>query len=604
MKSYRLAILALSLSICAMPSAWALKNGDTRTEVSRTINRGTNSGSTGYWVESLRKTYQFSEDPAKAAVRDAFAALFGREANDQEWAAWLAAFQGKPAADITAKGKSISDLYKNIFGRAPSSEELIAGIQRLYNGDTLSAIAKEMLNKRLAGSDYQALDPNVLAAVKDRIANGSLSADVAIAQLNALLALSKENPNSKYPSNLPSAFLTSTGAISADVANQVGAWGRGVGVDTKIANAYKALGIDPKEKTMPNGGTLDPKFPTMIAQLKAAGMVTYDWDFNTLMKDLDRSVIDQMGSARAGITNSTGYNGDQSNLFSKDNLNDPTLQHDYNAGLGSVVTDDGTVRGWIKTYDGLSAFNNTNDIDLYMAVTYSSAAKLVAESKALRALGLTSQADTKLTAARNIVLLTGNNHDPLVLDLNHNGKIDVTGLSSAKGRSDATNRFVKEGSVKFDLLANGQPSQIEWIKGGDAFLVDNRKDQAIAAIAAGKNLTGANLFGDVEGYPGGFLKLGMGFDKEAKFAANEKIRLSSDFGAIKGEELNNLMVWIDNGDGIATRNELKTLKDLDITEISVRPVYKKENGELLEQAYFIQNGQKYLIQEVWFRSEK
>lgn len=192
-------------------------------------------------------------------------------------------------------------------------------------------------------------------------------------------------------------------------------------------------------------------------------------------------------------------------------------------------------------------------------------------------------------------------NDPLVFDLNGNGKIDVTGLSSAKLRAEKNMQFVAQGSVLFDILGTGKPERIEWVKDGDGILVDNRNGVAKKLVAQGKPLSIYNLFGDADGNPGGFFKLARYFDLDAKIAAAGKDLNAKNVGIIKGKELDDLLLWVDNGDGKATLNELHTLASLGITEIRLPHKYlQNQDGELIEQATFVRNGKTYVIEEVWF----
>lgn len=214
-----------------------------------------------------------------------------------------------------------------------------------------------------------------------------------------------------------------------------------------------------------------------------------------------------------------------------------------------------------------------------------------------------------LLAAWDMVMGNQNNRtlsDPLVLDLNGNGKIDVTGASSSKWRATKHNFFVKEGSVVFDIRGNGNAIRTEWVKSGDGFLVDNRKNQALDLIAKGKNLTVFNLLGDTEGNATGFAKLARFFDAESQIASNQGNVRAPGLGIIKGAELDDLLVWIDNGDGKAEKKEMHTLASLGITEIRLpsQIVKSSEEGEIYEQAVFIRNGKSTMMQEVWFADEQ
>lgn len=196
------------------------------------------------------------------------------------------------------------------------------------------------------------------------------------------------------------------------------------------------------------------------------------------------------------------------------------------------------------------------------------------------------------------LMLTAQVADPLVLDLNHNDKIDVTGKSSAKLRKAETQAFVAEGSVMFDLMARGKKQRVEWVKGGDGFLVDDRKGEVTTAMAEHKDITGKNLFGDVDGHPGGFHKLmAMAGVKVAGPAGGIKPQV------LKGKGLEGLKVWIPSDGSKLEVGTLHSLQSLGITEIGTVPKMVEANGEYLEQSYFIQNGKRYLMQEVWFARE-
>ncbi|MBO9542275.1 hypothetical protein J7643_16925 [bacterium] len=194
--------------------------------------------------------------------------------------------------------------------------------------------------------------------------------------------------------------------------------------------------------------------------------------------------------------------------------------------------------------------------------------------------------------------------DPLVLDLNGNGKIDVTGKSSAKFRNKDNMTFVSQGSVLFDLLGTGKEIRTEWVQGGDGLLVDNRKNKAFDLVKQGKPLSIANLFGDDGGKFSGFVKLAKEFDPNAKLAASTG-GIPANLGILKGKTLDDMLVWIDDGDGKATAKELHKLSALGITEIKLPARFvTNEAGEYLERATFTRNGKEFGIQEVWFANEK
>ncbi|MBO9541727.1 hypothetical protein J7643_14150 [bacterium] len=201
----------------------------------------------------------------------------------------------------------------------------------------------------------------------------------------------------------------------------------------------------------------------------------------------------------------------------------------------------------------------------------------------------------------------GNAHqrtiDPLVLDLNGNGEIDVTGKSAAKFRAKENMTFVAQGSVMFDLKGTGKPIRTEWIKQGDGFLVDNRNNRAVEIVKQGKDLSIVNLFGDDGGHLSGFRKLAYLFDPNGKVASTDN-PLSINLGVLKGKTLDDMLVWIDDGDGKATVKELHTLSSLGITEIKLPSrVVQNQQGEYLERATFTRKGKVFNIQEVWFANQ-
>ncbi|MBM3269283.1 MAG: hypothetical protein FJZ01_16705 [Candidatus Sericytochromatia bacterium] len=232
----------------------------------------------------------------------------------------------------------------------------------------------------------------------------------------------------------------------------------------------------------------------------------------------------------------------------------------------------------------------TNDAKTYVAVAYflSEAQRWLSARNLLSSLGAGGLANQAFDRARDDAGILSATGDPLVLDLNRNKFADATGRSTSAIRTKKNMGFVEAGSVFFDLWGYG-PLKTEWIRNGDAFLAEATRIRA--ALQTKRNLNGRDLFGDAEGYPGGFLKLAM-FDKNRD-------------GKISGVELDALGVWIDqNRDGELQEGEFRTLKEVDVTEIGAKPriIYNKDY-EPLEVAYFIQGGKKHLMQEVWFALE-
>jgi hypothetical protein len=199
-------------------------------------------------------------------------------------------------------------------------------------------------------------------------------------------------------------------------------------------------------------------------------------------------------------------------------------------------------------------------------------------------------------------------HSPIALDLNGDGKIGVTGTSTAQKRF-ASSKFVAKNSVWFDIGAEGKKKNIEWLdRSGDGFLVDDSYGRLSKALTAGGTLDGTFLFGDSIGYTHGYHKLAVKkvtVNVASTAQIDENTNWSKLFNAkpvLKGKDLNGLKVWVDaNGDAKLQANELKTLASLGITEIGSAPqTIKNAKGEYLIQSYFVQNGKKRMTEDVWF----
>ncbi len=175
--------------------------------------------------------------------------------------------------------------------------------------------------------------------------------------------------------------------------------------------------------------------------------------------------------------------------------------------------------------------------------------------------------------------------DPLALDLNNDGKIGVTGQSTAKdAKVDTLGR-----TVSFDIDGDGVKDEIEWMSGdGDGMLVDDRDGGATGAMLTDGEINGTRLFGDEGGkFANGFEKL-KAFDKDGD-------------GKLTGKELEGLKVWIDDGDAKLEGGELKSLAELGITEMSVQMQHEKnDRGETLERSSYVQNGETRMSEDVWF----
>lgn len=178
---------------------------------------------------------------------------------------------------------------------------------------------------------------------------------------------------------------------------------------------------------------------------------------------------------------------------------------------------------------------------------------------------------------------------PVMLDLNHDGKLGTTGVSTASKRVDN----VVGKTVDFDIDADGDLDKIEWMDGkGDGMLVDDRDGGATAAASGNGMIDGSRLYGDQGG------KYDNGYTKLARHDANAD-------GKLTGEELAGLKTWVDDGDARVEDGELKTLAELGVTEISVNmELQKNARNEDLMRSTFVQNGETHATEDVWFAGKK
>lgn len=169
---------------------------------------------------------------------------------------------------------------------------------------------------------------------------------------------------------------------------------------------------------------------------------------------------------------------------------------------------------------------------------------------------------------------------PIAFDLNGDGKIGTTGVTTAVDRDINTKLGT---TVTFDLDGDGKLEATEWMNGdGDALLVDTSK------IGDNNAIDGNALFGDQGG------KFDNGYEKLSLHDANAD-------GKLEGSELNNLALWVDDGDAILEEGELKQIEEYGLTEISTQKQdVKNERGETLMQSSATANGQFMLTEDVWF----
>ncbi|ULO01546.1 RTX toxin-related calcium-binding protein (peptidase M10 serralysin domains) [Campylobacter sp. RM5004] len=169
-------------------------------------------------------------------------------------------------------------------------------------------------------------------------------------------------------------------------------------------------------------------------------------------------------------------------------------------------------------------------------------------------------------------------YDPLVLDLNNNGRIDTITLNNSKAFFDHNNDNIAYKS--------------SWISKDDGLLVLDKNNNNLID-------NGNELFGNFTEISSNSYALN-GFEALKLLDSNEDGVID-----INDKEFNNLKVWQDlNEDGITQINELKSLKDLNITSINLN--YKDTNQKLdndntiTQTATFIKDGKESLLADINF----
>lgn len=185
---------------------------------------------------------------------------------------------------------------------------------------------------------------------------------------------------------------------------------------------------------------------------------------------------------------------------------------------------------------------------------------------------------TEDTASQRVEVLAP--RDPVILDLNEDGKLGVTGSDDSRKRANETtavSNSVEETSsrrttttkthkewdllvnwdkkIDFDVDGDGTTDRTEWLKkdGGDGFLVLDADNDGKINGRELMNETGLN--GEQNKYKSGWDKARALFDKDGD-------------GILAGDELKNVKVWADaNGDGKTDAGELKSLDKLGIVKI-------------------------------------
>ena len=149
-------------------------------------------------------------------------------------------------------------------------------------------------------------------------------------------------------------------------------------------------------------------------------------------------------------------------------------------------------------------------------------------------------------------------HDPIAIDLDGNGKIDLT--------------TTPETCVTFDVAGHGRPQRIQWLaRGHDGWLCEDKDGD-------GKITSGDEMFGTAGGYADGFEKLAH--------------RDVNHDGVISGGELDGLSVWIDkNGNGVTDPGELIAVRDAGVESITI-PVFGLRSTAVV-------HGHRRICEDVW-----
>lgn len=171
-----------------------------------------------------------------------------------------------------------------------------------------------------------------------------------------------------------------------------------------------------------------------------------------------------------------------------------------------------------------------------------------------------------------------NTFDPLVLDLNNNGRIDTITLNNSKAFFDHNNDNIAYKS--------------SWISKDDGLLVLDKNNNNLID-------NGNELFGNFTEISSNSYALN-GFEALKLLDSNQDGVID-----INDKEFNNLKIWQDlNEDGITQINELKSLKDLNITSINLN--YKDTNQNLdndntiTQTATFIKDDKESLLADINF----
>ena len=194
-------------------------------------------------------------------------------------------------------------------------------------------------------------------------------------------------------------------------------------------------------------------------------------------------------------------------------------------------------------------------------------------------------------------------YDPLILDLNGNGKIDLTSTSNG---------------VHFDHDANDISFKSSWVDKEDGLLVYDRNNNGI--IDNGTELfgnftritsenTNSSAYENIDDANKNNNNLQTNNTTLAKHGYEALANLDSNNDGIidiNDKDFNKLRIWQDiNKDGVSQINELKTLDELNIKSLNLN--YKETNQDLgdnntltLKGSYTKTNGQTMLMGDINF----
>ncbi len=167
-------------------------------------------------------------------------------------------------------------------------------------------------------------------------------------------------------------------------------------------------------------------------------------------------------------------------------------------------------------------------------------------------------------------------YSPLVLDLDGDG-VEVSKLAYGEGGS----------STYFDMDNDGYAERTAWASGGDGILCIDRNNN-------GKIDGQSELFGNTSTYADGFANL-------KQYDSNNDNKITS-----ADTQWSNLRIWVDaNSDGLVDAGELKTLSELQITQVNLSSTtltntYNNENP-VSATSTFVMNGATRTVSDVWFR---